>query len=77
MDCAFSWNGFTHLAKRVKYEAICVCEYVCECGQKAGAYALPMYSYTYSYTPISPFRRPLVYLTAMTVPEGGSRMYLS
>jgi hypothetical protein len=36
-------------------EEICVYEYVYECGQKSGANALPTYSYTHSYTPISQF----------------------
>jgi len=48
------WLACTH---RVKHKEIRVyeCVYEYEYGQRSGANALPTYSYTYSYTPISPF----------------------
>ena len=46
------WLACTHW---VKHEEIRVYECVYEYGQKSGANALPTYSYTHSYTPISQF----------------------
>ncbi len=52
-------------------------EYVYEYGQKSGANASPHILVHLLVHSDLPFRRPLVYLTAMTVPKGGRRMYLS
>ncbi len=61
----------------MKHEEIRVYEYVYEYGQKSGANDLKSYSYTYSYTPISPSldiqRLPLLIGEAAPIVDWGGK----